>query len=86
MRLDGPVAAGSRATDGSTFRSVSYDLYMLRPVPGEDPMDTLERLEEQEEATSPSPAAAERNRRMADALGPVRPAVGEVHRPCPRRG
>jgi hypothetical protein len=47
---------------------VSYDLYMLCPQPGEDPMETLERLEEREEATTPDPVIAERNRRIADAL------------------
>ena len=28
---------------------MSYDLYMLSTQPGEDPMETLERLEEREE-------------------------------------
>ena len=48
--------------------AVSYDLYMLSPQPGEDPMETLERLEEREEAAAPDPVIAERNRRIADAL------------------
>jgi hypothetical protein len=48
--------------------AVSYDLYMLSPQPGEDPMETLERLEEGEEAAAPDPVIAERNRRIADAL------------------
>ena len=48
--------------------AVSYDLYMLSPQPGEDPMETLERLEEHEEAAAPDPVTAERNRRIADAL------------------
>jgi len=56
---------------------VSYDLYMLKPQPGEDPMETLERLEEQEEQASPDPAAAERNRRIADALLALNPAYEE---------
>ena len=47
---------------------MSYDLYMLRPQPGEDPMETVERLEEREEAAAPDPVIAERNRRIADAL------------------
>lgn len=47
---------------------MSYDLYMLAAVPGEEPMDTVERLEEQEDAAPPAPAAAARIRRMADAL------------------
>ena len=51
-----------------TLRSLSYDLYMFSPVPGEDPMDTLERLEEREEAAAPDAAIAERNRWIADAL------------------
>jgi hypothetical protein len=45
--------------------AVSYDLYMLSPQPGEDP---VERLEEREEAAAPDPVIAERNRRIADAL------------------
>ena len=48
--------------------AVSYDLYMLSPQPGEDPMETLERLEECEEAAAPDPVIAERNRRIAVAL------------------
>jgi hypothetical protein len=48
--------------------AVSYDLYMLSPQPGEDPMETLERLEEREEAAAPDSVIAERNRRIADAL------------------
>jgi hypothetical protein len=48
--------------------AVSYDLYMLSPQPGEDPMETVERLEEREEAAAPDPVIAERNRRIADAL------------------
>jgi hypothetical protein len=48
--------------------AVSYDLYMLSPQPGEDPTETLERLEEREEAAAPDPVIAERNRRIADAL------------------
>jgi hypothetical protein len=48
--------------------AVSYDLYMLSPQPGEDPMETVERLEEREEAAAPDPVMAERNRRIADAL------------------
>ena len=47
---------------------MSYDLYMLSPQPGEDPMETVERLEEREEAAAPDPVIAERNRRIADAL------------------
>jgi hypothetical protein len=47
---------------------VSYDLYVLSPQPGEDPMETLERLEEREEAAAPDSVIAERNRRIADAL------------------
>jgi hypothetical protein len=47
---------------------VSYDLYMFSPEPDADPMDTLERLEEREEAAAPDPAIAERNRRIANAL------------------
>jgi hypothetical protein len=56
---------------------VSYDLYMLRPQPGEDPIDTLERLEEQEQSASADPAIAERNRRIADALLALNPAYAE---------
>jgi hypothetical protein len=41
---------------------------MLCPQPGEDPMETLERLEERVEAAAPDPVIAERNRRIADAL------------------
>jgi hypothetical protein len=48
--------------------AVSYDLYMLSPQPGEDPMETVERLEEREEAAAPDSVIAERNRRIADAL------------------
>ena len=40
-------------------------------------MDTLERLEEQEEPASPDPAAAERNRRIADSLLALNPAYEE---------
>ena len=47
---------------------MSYDLYMLSTQPGEDPMETLERLEEREETAAPDPVIAERNRRIADAL------------------
>jgi hypothetical protein len=47
---------------------VSYDLYMFSPEPGEEPMATLERLEEREQAATPDPGIAERNRRIADAL------------------
>jgi hypothetical protein len=50
------------------LRSLSYDLYMFSPEPGEEPVDTLERLEEREEAAGPDAAIAERNRRIADAL------------------
>jgi hypothetical protein len=56
---------------------VSYDLYMLRPQPGEDPMDTLERLGAEEEPKAPDPAIAERNRRIADALVALNPAYTE---------
>jgi hypothetical protein len=48
--------------------AVSYDLYMLSPQPGEDPMETLEHLEEREEAAAPDPVISERNRRIASAL------------------
>jgi hypothetical protein len=41
---------------------------MLSPQPGEDPMETVERLEERDEAATPDPVIAERNRRIADAL------------------
>jgi hypothetical protein len=64
-------------TGAPSLPSVSYDLYMLKPQPGEDPMDTLERLEEQGEPASADPAAAERNRRIADALLALNPAYGE---------
>ena len=47
---------------------MSYDVYMLSPQPGEDPMESLERLEECEEAAAADPVIAERNRRIADAL------------------
>jgi hypothetical protein len=47
---------------------VSYDLFMFSPEPDADPMDTLERLEEREEAATPDPGIAERNRRIANAL------------------
>jgi hypothetical protein len=56
---------------------VSYDIYMFSPAPGEDPMDTLERLEEREQAAEPDPAIAERNRRIADALIGVNPNYTE---------
>jgi hypothetical protein len=47
---------------------VSYDLYMLCPQPGEDPLETVERLEEREEGAAPDPVIAKRNRGIADAL------------------
>lgn len=57
---------------------MSYDLYMLSPVAGEEPMATLERLEEQhDEAAAPDPDAAARNRRIADALLAARPEYEE---------
>jgi hypothetical protein len=56
---------------------VSYDLYMLRPEPGVDPMETLERLSEQDETVPIDPAVAERNRRVADALLAGNPAFSE---------
>ena len=45
---------------------MSYDLYMLAPVDGEDPMETLERRGSYDAPLTP--AAADRNRRIADAL------------------
>lgn len=47
---------------------MSYDLYLFEPVAGEEPTETLERLEEREAGTSPGPAVAARNRRIADDL------------------
>ena len=47
---------------------MSYDLYMFSPEPDAGPMDTLERIEEREEAAAPDPVIAERNQRIADAL------------------
>jgi acyl carrier protein len=46
---------------------VSYDLYMLAPEPGVDPMDQLERMEGEEPASS-DPEGEARARRLADAL------------------
>ena len=46
---------------------MSYDLYMLGPVPGEEPMDTVERLEER--PPRPPPIAP---RRSATAASPTR--------------
>jgi hypothetical protein len=45
---------------------MSYHLYMLAPVEGEDPMETLERLAEDE--SPPPPEVLARNRRIADAV------------------
>ena len=45
---------------------MSYDLYMLDPVEGEDPMETLERRASDE--SPPGPDVVARNRRIADAL------------------
>jgi len=56
---------------------VSYDLYMLEPVPGEEPMDTVERLEERPPPASPDRAVAGRHRRIADALLALQPAYVE---------
>jgi hypothetical protein len=49
---------------------VSYDLHMLKPVPGEDPMDTLERLAEDDTI---APEAQARNQRLAAALRELYP-------------
>jgi hypothetical protein len=46
---------------------VSYDLYMLTPEPGVDPMDTLERMEEAEPGQRDADGE-QRARRLADAL------------------
>jgi hypothetical protein len=71
-RLSATSTCASRRKQQSrqslTLRSLSYDLYMFSPEPGEEPVDTLERLEEREEAAGPDAAIAERNRRIADAL------------------
>jgi hypothetical protein len=48
---------------------------MLEPVPGEDPMDTLERLAEDETS---DPAAVTRNRRIAEALRELNPGLDEA--------
>lgn len=45
---------------------MSYDLYMLAPVEGEDPLETLERLADDE--SPPPPEVLARNRRIADAV------------------
>jgi hypothetical protein len=46
---------------------VSYDLYMLAPEPGVDPMEQVERMES-EEAGSRDPESEARARRLAEAL------------------
>src|SRR5688572_14517722 len=51
---------------------MSYDMYLLEPVPGQDPMKTLEARAGDESPLTP--AAAERNRRIADALRAANPA------------
>jgi hypothetical protein len=51
---------------------MSYDLYLLEPVPGQDPMETLEARAGDESPLTP--AAAERNQRIADALTAANPA------------
>jgi hypothetical protein len=50
-----------------TLRHVSYDLYMLTPEPGVEPMDQLERMEG-EGPHAPDPEGEARARRLADAL------------------
>jgi hypothetical protein len=66
---------------------VSYDLYLMAEHPGEDPMDVLERLEEDERP--PTPEEAARNERLGAALQAALPGLednagdasvaGEVH-------
>jgi hypothetical protein len=56
---------------------MSYDLHMLEPRPGEDPVETLERLAAEEGSAAPEPAILERNRRMADSLLALNPAYSE---------
>jgi hypothetical protein len=46
---------------------VSYDLYMLTPEPGVDPVDTLERLEESGRGPH-DPKGEQRARRLAGAI------------------
>ena len=58
---------------------MSYDLYLLEPVAGQDPMETLEARAGDE---SPLTAgAAERNRRIADALKAANPAYHPMDSP-----
>src|SRR5688500_18657748 len=62
---------------------VSYDLYMLAPEPGVDPMDQLERMESTE-APARDPDDEPRMRRLADALGAADPRyVAPPHRVSP---
>jgi hypothetical protein len=46
---------------------MSYDLYMLAPEPGADPMDQLERMES-DEPRQRDPAGEARARRLAEAI------------------
>lgn len=45
---------------------MSYDLYLLAPVEGEDPMDTVERLEEADDRTAPG--ASDTIARLVEAI------------------
>jgi hypothetical protein len=57
---------------------MSFDLYLFTPRAGEDPLDTIERLEfEDDVARRPDPAAAARNDRILVALSAAHPAARE---------
>ena len=58
---------------------MSYDLYMLAPVDGEDPMETLEARDGR--AAPLTPEAEARNRRLADALTAANPAYHPMEPP-----